>query len=86
MPVDLVPLAAGSLSLPEPSPTASPLREAEVERAVLPAAIGTSPASSPVSIVDREAPASSPARAASPERPDTLKPAGELSDNTRTKP
>jgi len=85
MPVDLLPGAAGSPMLPDPPPTASPLRKADVERTAPPAAVGTSPASSPVSFVDREIPASIPARAASPERGYTLKPAGELSDR-RSKP
>lgn len=85
MPVDLLPLAAGSPTLPEPPPTASRLRKADIERAAPPAAIGTSPASSPLSFVDREVPASTPARAVSAERGYTLKPAGGLSD-TRSKP
>ena len=72
-------MPAGSLIPPEA--TASPLGKADVERAVPPAPFGTSPALS----VDREIPVSSPASAASPERPDTLKPAGGLSD-TRSKP
>ena len=85
MSVDLLPLAAGSPTLPEPPLAASPLRKVDVERAGPPVAIGTSPASSPLSFVDREVPASSPARAVSIERGYTLKPAGGLSD-TRSKP
>ena len=74
-------MPVGSLLPPEHPATASPLGKAEVKRPEPPAAFGTSPASS----ADREVPVSSPARAASPERPDTLKPGGGLSD-TRSKP
>jgi hypothetical protein len=72
-------MPAGSLIPPEA--IASPLRKTDVERPAPPAAFRASPASS----VDREVPVSSPARAASPERPDTLKPGGGLSD-IRSKP
>jgi hypothetical protein len=74
-------MPVGSLIPPEHPATASPLRKAEVERPEPPAAFGTLPASS----VDREVSVSSPARAASPERPDTLGPAGGFSD-IRSKP
>lgn len=73
MPVDVL--------LPEPPPTVGPLRKVDVERPAPAAATGTSPAFS----VDHWVPASSPARTASPERADSLKPAEELSD-TRSKP
>jgi hypothetical protein len=74
MPVDVLPLAAGSLVLPEPPPTVGPLRKVDVERPAPPAATGTSPVS-----------VSSPARPESPDRADLLKPAEGLSD-TRSKP
>ena len=44
MPVDVLPLAAGSPILPEPPPTVGPLRKVDVERPAPPAATGTSPA------------------------------------------
>jgi hypothetical protein len=81
MPVDVLPLAAGALIHPEPPPTVGPLRKVDVEPSAPPAATGTSPVFS----LDRWVPASSPARAVSPEPADTLEPAGGLSD-TRSKP
>jgi hypothetical protein len=74
-------MPVGSLIPPGHPAAASPLSKADVERPEPAAVFGTSPASS----VDREVPVSSPARAASPDRPDTLQPAGGLSD-PRSKP
>ena len=85
MAVGVLPLAAGARSLSEPPPTANSLREAGVERAAPPAAVGTLPVASPASVADRDVPVSSPALAGSPERGDTLERAGELS-GTRSKP